>query len=479
MRVKKILAAAITASLLHALPAHAQRAERIIQTSVAVTDACAFTRFPEAATKEAFVESILGSLFANVVGDLAGAAIESAAQAIEAASREQAFVAEGVASYDFFEVKDPTDQRLAKPEQKAKCVTIWRSGPATAADGRTGFSAFAFLNGETYKGPAYKRYLLADPEGSANSLSELGITGSIDLYVEAWIVPAADGMIIAPTMVWYPAALPGAPPKTASAAELQVQFATPASGPNTTDLGSSFAIARIALPKLAPGAKFVGPDLASFRSPVVPARMPQGSAAERATALNAAEAAYVTARATERASLRARDAAKRKADRARAADQKVPANRTALEQAEDALQAANEKLSDDQETTRLAMARRSRGKLVALGSTNLRARFAVIRDENKFGMAIAKALGARKADLDTQLTAALEPKKDWSAAMTALLEAEAEVNSKQRLYDAAIAEGRLADAPALADQLSIAKAKANEKAIAAGRSIPYPGLLRP
>ncbi|MCA6298324.1 MAG: hypothetical protein IM624_03895 [Phenylobacterium sp.] len=477
--MNKILAAAVAASLSNALPAHAQRAESIIQTSVAVRDSCAFTKYPTAATEEALVESILGGLFANVGGDLAGSAIESAAQAIAAASREQAFIAEGTASYAFFKLKDPTDERLTQPEQKEKCVTIWRSGTGASADGRTGFSAFAFLNGGDYKDPTYKRYLLADDEGSANLLSELGITGSIDLYVEIWIVPAADGMIVAPTMVWYPAALPGAPRRTASAAELQVQFATPASGPNTTDLGSSFAIARIALPKLAPGAKFVGPDLASFRSPVVPARTPQGSAADRATALNAAEAAYVTARATERASLRARDAAKRKADRARAADQKVPGNRTALEQAEDALQAANEKLADDQEATTLAMKRRSRGNLVALGSTNLRARFAVIRDENKFGMAIAKALTARKDDLDTKLSAALAPKDDWSPSLTALLEAESEVNSKQRLYDAAIAEGRLSDAPALADQLRIAKAKANEKAIAAGRSIPHPGLLKP
>ena len=456
------------------VPALAQgtRAEAVSRSVLIVEHGCLVT---PAATKppvaSAGVGMILGTMLAGVAGDLVGSGLNALGSAIESASQEKGFVAEGISNFTFYAVDSSESDKtvtwglspdLTEPESTAaRCLILARDGgaknPALSADSfRTAFPSL-------------------DAAGATKAsarLAEIGITRIPAIYLEAELHRELDGMTVRPVLLRYGEALPGAPTKEAQA-ELVVTMATPG-GADASELGDLFALSRIPLPKVTPGNAKSAPriwarkDLVGYRGTVVPFRPTTGSPDDILKARNGLETALDAKRAETAQLIELQRLAKRKLD-----ENTDAAARRDLKNAYDDATAA---VGQAEERVAALEAKKEGWGPTAAGSTNIKARFIVIRDANGFGLAIAKALKGQSEALGKAVTAELTPsekKPAWTGDDTTYVEAQADVRAAQRALDEAIGKGETSLIPGLQDAVLKAQAHANQAAVAAGRPLPY------
>jgi hypothetical protein len=220
------------------------------------------------------------------------------------------------------------------------------------------------------------------------------------------------------------------------------------------------------LPKIAPGQTLAWDDLRSSTSPMMAARPTAGVIDTALTNANGAYTALATRKREQIVADRALLAAEARL-KAKPQDADLLAVRTA----------AADAAKDAQAAVSLADTAANAIGDSPVGATNVSARFVVIRAEDKFGMALAKALKGQADAAGKAATEALAPKPEFTANDTAYLAAEATLAAKQREYDAAVTSGDAAIIAKLLGELNVAKAKVNEAAVAIKRPIPYPGLL--
>lgn len=393
------------------------------------------------------------SIFAGVVSDVVKAGVQSLAAAIDQASREKAFGAEGSSAFQFYSLSREGETVSLEPRLgagEASCLVI------SLDDGQGDRGTAAAVTPSDIPAP-----LLA-------GLDKLGIPRPA-LYAEAYLRMSGDGFVVRPHLIWYARRLAGAPTR-ATRLEFQATFATPA----TAEVGSgAFAVARIALPALAPGDLLTNRELALRSSGALSPRQTTGAVETRRQALAGAWATVVANLVS------------------------VENGQADVVHAEEDLQSAaapTAELRSKVLTARRALEatkRRSRRDVAAaeallpedtedLGTTTVTARIAFIRAPNKFGQAIAEALKARAAPTATAVETAITTRLTapaWSAADTTLVQAATAVATAQQAYDAAMAgTDATTKATALAT-LRNAQAAANAAAAGAGRPLPYPGLL--
>lgn len=486
-RSSTLLSAVLIASLLP-VAAHAQsRPEKASRAIVTVERGCLVTPELDQQQRDAQpsrLGPILGALVAGVAGNLVTSGLNAAGNAIEAASQEKAFVAEGVGSFTAYRIDnggDPTKRWSAVPDLE---VEVLASGAAGAVpDGTEGVTAARCLvlvstastkktggSGSTLSAADIKSAFAAtglDDTRASNAearLRSLGIQELPDLYIEAELLAAADGFIVQPVLIRYATPISGAP-KSAAATEFHASFALPGA-PDTSDVGTIFALARISLPKMTPGegTVFTRSQLTPYASAVVPLRSTAGLTESTLAARNALVASIETNKVVQNQLKEALRLAQRALDQNRDRSKQVE-----LTNARDDAQLALA------EATRegAALVQRAKAEPVSTGSTNVKARFLVIRKPNEFGLAIAKALKSQADTTGAAVTERLKPQPEWTSQDTAYVDAEAAVRAAERAVDEAIAGGKTSDVPGLQDALTKAKAKANEAAVAAGRQLPY------
>ena len=449
------LAAGLSGWLVAATPATAQRAETTTPAIVFESPKCLLT--PDgvlAGEREAtseFFGPLVASLFAGFAGKLVESGVNALGDALDAASREQGFVAEGSAAIRFGMI-DPgasVEQQAAfRPTER--CISLYvPSGSGDIAD---------ILSDTTLTRNGTLRFDWTGDEVAQlaiiNDLRRKGVTDMPRLYAEAVILPGKEGFVFRPTLVWYESALPGAP-KGSTAAEMHVLFATPGYEAGTPGIGEGFAGARLALPRLAPESVLDWNQLAGSRSVWLPLRPTEGVIDTAVQAHNAAKTAVATRTAELAKAERALAAAKRLQlrDPGPEADEAAIVADEARQEADAALKAARLSLGD--------------GLSEPAGATNMQLRIVVIRDANRFGQAIAKALKSQAEAAGKGVTERLTPQADWEEEDTAYLTAMITVEQKQKAYDDAVAAGEAAAITAAGDELRLAKAKANEAAVAA------------
>jgi len=312
---------------------------------------------------------------------------------------------------------------------------------------------------------------LQSENARAAGLATIGGVSRPSLVVEAELQLRGDSFVVRPVLIWYRKALPGAPNRPLPS-QLHFTFTTPASA-GVANQQSTFGVAVIQLPPLAPGsAPMTARELWAFSSEALALR-PQTESSATMTNLSNELDGYRT-RLTEISSLtRAVEAARRRAQVPNAAAD----TRTALQGLEERLatsEAGRPRLAARADR---AMALATRG--IRAGSTNVQARFAVVRNPNAFWLAVARAIQTRSTEAGTALTQELTPASPtaaWTALDTAYVTQMAGVDRAQRVLD----QARIGGDPAVifeAEQsLRLAKAAANAAAAAASRPLPYPGL---
>jgi len=437
----------------------ADRPESIATINMSVQSECPVTPGEafddDSYERTAELAPVIGMILAGIAGDLVKSGVSAVASALESASQEKAVVAEATTGGYLMEVR--ADGRSGGAITKPKrCLVLFSGGETT--------DVAAFLQNSDFVNrmiPASK----TDVTSVKDKFLALGINSPPSLYVEALLFPVEGGTVIRPALVWYRQALKGAPAKVA-ASELHVSLATPGYGNTAGPTGNIFAAARIPLPKIAPGQLLLSEDLLRVRPIILPARATDDSADLVAQKMAARYAAIATASANVKAGRRALDAAKR-----------LQVNKPGPE-ADEAVITAKDALGDFETVLEQAqLAAPDNSKALIAGPTNFQMRFAVIKDANAFGLALAKALKAQEAAVGKAVTDTLSPKPAWTGDDTAYLAAMTAVSAKQREYDAAVTKQDIAAIPGLGDELLGLKAKANEAAVASKRTIPYPKLL--
>jgi hypothetical protein len=306
-----------------------------------------------------------------------------------------------------------------------------------------------------------------DPDISSLVLDKLRAAGLNTLpavYVEVELLPRSDGLVLRPVLVWYRERLPGSPPGR-TATEFHATLATPGLSADGAGIGTAFATARVSLPNLAPGDIVDWRTLAPYTSVIVPARPTAGAVDTLVARYNAAYTAVGTRQAELIAATRLQTTAARKNTETPNAE-----NAAALADANQNVAWAQAALDEAKRITDAL-------KSVDIGSTNVSARFVVVRDADRLGQAIATALKARSEAVDTAVTNAIDRGVGWNANETAYVEAVANVAAKQRAIDAAREAGTTDSLPSLLDELRILRAKVNEAAVATGRPAPYSSAM--
>lgn len=450
------------AMMVVASPLAAQRAETTSPAIVFANATCPLTPHDklegERKSTSEFIGPLLASLFAGFAGDLVKTGVNAVGDALDAASREQGFAAEGTAPVRFGQVDPnsgsgspatytPTEQCLSLyvPSGEGRIADFWRDSALTTLE-------FDWKGNEDAR------------TNIGRDLENQGLTTLPALYAEGMVLPGKEGFIFRPTLVWYRSPLPGAP-KGAASAEMHVLFATPGFDAKTPGIGSGFAGARLQLPKLTPGTALGWDQLRGARSVWLPLRPTAGAVDAEVQAINTAKT-LVGTRTVELA----------KADKAMAAATRAQARKPGSD-ADEALILATEARAEAEAS--LAKARAATANLVArpAGATNAQMRVVIVRDANKFGQALAKAIKGQAETAGKGVTDGLKPQPAWAATDTGYLSAMIAVEQKQKAYDDAVASGDAAAMTNAGNDLKIAKAKANEAAVAANMDIPYPGLI--
>jgi hypothetical protein len=422
------------------------------------------------------VESVggaLGTLAAGFVGDVVKEAGNALGAALEEAARKRSFSASGTASFNAYKVMpavttEHRDARLESvlAEEKSSCLILSYPG----SDGGGADIALAQLKPLSGAGDDERKWL-GWVKNTTSEWTKRGLPATPALYVEAELQKRRDGFIVRPVMIWYRERLPGAPGRKALPSELHAIFATPDNS-DKSELGTVFALARTKLPPLAPGTLMQAAALKPYASPVVPNRPTAGSPD---TTLAAYKAAYAARDANAAEVKRLEVAVQRASAKARA--------RGAKQEAKDLHQTLADQLAAEKAKTgklaaavkRVEDATSSGGYPV--GSTNASLRLALLRGEDAFGMAIARALKTRSAELGTAVTAELKPEPRtaaWNDKDTAYVTAMATVDTDQRALRKAEASGDEDEYFKAQIKLRTSKATANAAAAAAERELPFP-----
>ncbi|ADG09413.1 hypothetical protein B7G68_04655 [Caulobacter segnis] len=467
----------------------AERAESVTTARAAVRAQCPLssataTEMERSDKSRETLGLALAMVGANIAGSLASSGMTALGNAIEKASVEKGFVAEGATTFRFYDLSHPAEgERLARLEQPRSCLILFLPADADGAKQSKGkapspkslkeVGALQRLNAKAPDAGLELRPFLDDAAADAttNTLKDLGAGVDPRLYVEAELIPTDEGMMVRPVLAWYGAAWKKGAPSKAAPTELHVTFATPAAGSDALDIGAPFASVQIPLPSLAPDNAVGSWDLAGRKFIALPQR-PIAGAPEKALAdTNALYASVATLEAEKKTATRVAEEAQRKA-----LATKKPDDKEAQRLAELALSDKVKEL--DEASNRLKALKEADAQTVrTFGVTNVKARFVVIRDANGFGLAVAAALKGQSENVGKAVQEAVAPQPKWSTADTTMVSAMTAVAAKQRELSAAQEKGDATAAAALADELTILKAKANEAAVALGDRPPYPNLL--
>ena len=226
---RRIVLATVLAAALLGTPALAAAGETVTPVRLAVRKDCPVaspnaTRAERAGLmRESALGGALATAGAKLIGELSGAALTAAGDALERASEEHGFVAEGRAAFPFYTLD--VGEAAATLRQSPACLVLFRQG----TDGKS----LAIMQGEDLKGLDARDFAqygglraIHDVQNSTAALKSLGLDGAPDLYVEAELIGSTDGFIVRPVFAWYRNALPGAPAKAART-ELHLTFGTP------------------------------------------------------------------------------------------------------------------------------------------------------------------------------------------------------------------------------------------------------------
>lgn len=468
--MRYLLGLLVCGSTLAAVPAAAQRSERINRGTVFVTEKCPLS--PDAAApNEAAREFLFAPILGAFAGELIGAGVNALAQALDRATQERGFVAEGVSSFYFNEIKKrDADHALARAEQRPMCVVLYLPAETGDIGDLVTDPELVRFNQEMTNTYAERLRIFAPGDNVAAQVvadfRSRGIERMPAVYAEIAVLRRSEGMVLRPVLLWYRQRMPGAP-SGRTAAELHVSFGTPASGADATDIGSIFSAARILLPQVTPGGQIQGwHALSPYQSVIVPARPMAGAVDTTLTAYNADYTAVATRTEEKAVTQRALEAAMR-LPQGPEREEAIIVARDANERAAAVLQAA---------TTQA-----NRRESIEIGATNVKARFVAVREADRFGQAIATALGARREQIataaTTAITNALTPSPQWEASRTAYIEAQNNLEAKQVELAAATQSGDAAAIVRLTAELRLLHARLNEAAVAAHRNVPYPNLL--
>lgn len=442
-------------SALSPSPVSAQaHTESVQQAKVAWLDKCLSAKDHRVAGAG---EGIFSGVLAGLAGDLLGAGVTALGDALERASREHAFSAEGLARFNYYRID------LAAPLGVALEPTFGAANGCLALSVQT---------------PGAQVGL---EDGKAGDRKNVGLDPRPQVYLEARLIALRDGFYVQPAYLAYLAPMSGAP-KKASATELHFSFSTPAAVTENSGRGAIFALAQIRLPRLTPGPQTIldAEQLMHLGSAALAHRGKETIEAQRSSIAQVFEAVPAAIDAVE--------SAKHALARAEKRLKALPANADAAtrKDAIDTVELAREGVEDRE--LNLAEAREKKGTLeenlggsLAGGITTAVVRFTVIRDANKFGMAIATALKGKAATAGTALTthltaAAPAAPPAWTEADTALVLAMSNAATAERALATAQAAG---DAAAIFEKeiaLRNAKAQANQAAAAAKKPLPFPEL---
>jgi hypothetical protein len=392
-------------------------------------------------------------IVAGFLGDVASAALTTAATALEEASRAKGYGVEGVTAFEFYEIPQAGRKVSVRPFGPQRCLL-----------------------------------LSTTPLAAGNTSAPTD-----EVFVEVAVRVLADGFTVRPVYVHYAKALPGAPAKAAKT-ELHVEFSIPAANEKgAVAAATAFGLARISLPPIAPGETLeltklgMESELLAFRpetgmlTAVRQRLQPLDQAAVKQADFKVVEAQrklFLGARILTNGDITYPD------------DPKCP------DCEDDKLEAlAIAKLSEEKKAQlkaideRLLAARIAYGEADArartipiadlpgsTGTSTIKARFLVIKDANRFGLAIAEALKKQAPALSAAVTAKIDPadKPSWTAQNSAYFNAQARVERAQ----GALAAARLGtDKPALQlaeTEYLAARLDMNVAAAALKLPAPYP-----
>lgn len=454
--------------------AYAQRADTVSQARAEVFDSCPMTpntamQSERESQKEIF-GALIGTLLAGIAGDLVKSGMNAAGDALEAASREQGFVAQGQSQFFAGNVTKAKSLRtLARFEPGERCLVLYLPDK--------GASIASLFSDVAAKAPSNSHFAWQSDEMErgrdawVKEFEGVGITSAPQVYVEARILPGKEALRLLPTFVYYRRQMKGAP-GTMAKSELHLSLATPefeaAAGPGA--IGSVYAAARIELPQIKPGDMLDWRDLRGIGSVWLPNRPTAGYVDKLVEAKNS----LATQSEVKSAELTKADASLSKTQRLLARKPADPDLRDAVADAVVERDAAKKAAIEAQDEWNLDKA------TARAGASNLQMRLVVIWDANKFGLALAKALKGQAETAGKLVAEKLTPqgpKPEWTADKTAYLEATNNVEAKQRAYDAALSNGEASNIAVAAADLRIAKAKANEAAVKLDMALPYPALF--
>lgn len=486
-----------------AVPAAAQteRPQTTLAGHLVVRDECVISNLADmdARTRATSESGLFAPIIAGFAGNLLSGAVGEIASAIRRASEEHAYTlvgsdgylsgniirseASGVSTYQFV------------PEPKCLILHVPSDPLQRRGTGPSPYAQFAYadLGGEQVDES------LADPRDA--DLAGIGINRVAPaVYIELALLPGPEGVMVRPMFVWYREPIASAGMRSRST-ELLVELATPFHAAGGDPLGTLFGVSRIRLPRLQPGhTPLRSTDLEGLGATYIPYRPSTGPLGTQIAALQAAEAALSAARGNVRTTARAEVIALRNLQA-----QSTPANRAAhddavyaAQQANTALTAAENALNELRRISGTAtagsapvvtnpaaaagaatVAREAMTDGGTVGAVNARVSFMVIRDPNRFGLAIAGALQSQQAAAGTALTQALTPQPAWRTQDTAMLTATLDVQVKQAAYNTAVQAGDATKILEARNALLLSKAAANAAAVAAGQGVlPYPELLQ-
>ncbi|MBC7986535.1 MAG: hypothetical protein H7X93_07675 [Sphingomonadaceae bacterium] len=529
----------VSTALTVSMPVHSQtpssRAERFAPARLAVLDDCPLANPPPASEREFAFGALLGGIAASLAGNLVSGGIGLLAGALDRASREQGFVAEDAADFSYFRLVTPRDLNppltgststtrgsgdISPPPEAGEATPAANSSadanlpttPSARTDSLPPQNAtIARLSSDQHclvlfippsvRGHGSLQQQLqvdptllreedkllrlfdqpidSDPDGEnlrptvGTLLEQLegnyGLIGVPSLYIEARLVPLEEGLRVVPVLMWYRDRMPGAPNRP-SRTEFHVILATPGLGVAIGDIGAPFAAARIQTPEMAPGGILFAHQLAAYESLVVPSRPTTGYVETTLARYNT----LYTARATSQHALVAAQRAQVAAAESHAANPTL-SNDQLRRIAQNALDDATRARADAQAAAESLQS-------IDIGATNVRARFVVVRDANRFLQAIYSALAATAAPagaaVTQYVTEALTPRAAWSNPDTLYVQALTNIAARQREIDTAYSVGDAGAVARLSGELRVLMAQANEAAAGSNRPLPYPALMQ-
>lgn len=421
----------------------------------------------------AATNEFLGKTFLPILGDfagtLAGGGLTLLSEALGDAARASAIGGEGRHTFDYYRIDGKTGKRSAQiGSDDMKCLIV------------------------------VIHELPSDPV-TANSTPKPMLT------VESNIHLFSSGFVVEPVYIHYKTKLPGGSEKRL-AAELDITLAGPLTYNNGTAGETIYGIARIKLPNLMPGDVWQGDSL-TVRSGIMPHRTPDASVGTDAR-VAAIENVRTAKRTTENAfrkiasllGLVPEGADWKCGDFAYACRKLVTGPGTVKNADIGGLVDRALKGTDYPDTTKTELgsaltsyrdAQYAEGVAqatldalpaetkpdVASGSTSIIARLFILTNEKKFLKLLSKALGDAGTALKPAVSGAIQGQPEWTAADTQYATAMATVSDKQLALDVAMQGSDQAAIQKAKTDLIKAKADANEKAVAAKRPIPFPGLL--